>query len=128
MVRGHFRPILNLSLNLLTVYPQLRLTLLLTPTCVPRVQTELQSSYLRALAADLGSRLQIIRSGGQSMDEDMNAVEGQVFAEQLPALVTPLLKGEGHVGVLDQRNRWEGLRPSFVLHDVSLFRLYARLA
>ncbi|WWC63664.1 uncharacterized protein I303_106269 [Kwoniella dejecticola CBS 10117] len=41
---GHLRPLLHLSLNLLTLHPNLHLTLLVTPSVLPRVEHELKST------------------------------------------------------------------------------------
>ncbi|WWC71262.1 uncharacterized protein I206_105215 [Kwoniella pini CBS 10737] len=41
---GHLRPLLHLSLNLITLHPNLHLTLLVTPSILPRVEHELKST------------------------------------------------------------------------------------
>ncbi|WWC93270.1 hypothetical protein V866_000103 [Kwoniella sp. B9012] len=41
---GHLRPLLHLSLNLLSLHPHLHLTILVTPSTAPRVESELKST------------------------------------------------------------------------------------
>jgi hypothetical protein len=117
--RGHVRPLLHLSLNLLAVHPSLKLTLLLTPSVAPRVVKELSSAS--SSHVDSSSRLQIINVRSERMkdvdtfDVAKMAEEAMDYATTLPDFFSFLYGAKEIDGVVNAFD----IPPSFVIFDVS---------
>ena len=137
--RGHIRPLLHLSLNLLTVHPSLHLTILPSPSSVPLVEREFSSGYLAHIHQvndnvheRLIDRLQIVHvkptdptqaNGSGKVDvEDPVAKEATDFATNLPIFLKQLFSPtEGGETFEDKFN---AITPSFVIYDVSCLFSY----
>jgi hypothetical protein len=140
-LRGHFRPLLHTSLNLLVLHPNLHLTLLLAPSAHPRVTSELALPTLRHLKhaqrpdRPVVERLQVIEvvdpespfydrftadSTAIEGQADLMAEEGKMFNNMLPGYLLHLFQDErgdtkfAHGG----ENKFAGLPPSFIIYDV----------
>ena len=119
-----------MSVNLLTVHRNLRLTLLLAPSVAPRVVKELRvvplstASNKEESAEDLiGDRLQLINVTNNTIelpdhyDVNIMAQEAMDFAQVLPAFLKPLFQREGQIE--GTTNKFQGLSPKFIVFDVS---------
>lgn len=133
--RGHVRPLLNLSVNLLALHLNLNLTLLLTPSASLRVAKELEStsfSYLREINASdapapkdkrIIDRLQVIdvKSPSFVLPEEftfMNLMEeAEDFVETLPDFLKPMFGGKEVNG---KPNKFVERSPDLIVFDVSL--------
>lgn len=134
-LRGHVRPLLHLSLNILDQHPDLYLTLLLAPSAVPRVEEELASPSLAHMhqspnqdhseSPSLVDRLQVVpvrKTGadpaGQFALESM-ANEAADFADAIPGFLRALCAREDFAaGPNPHINTFAALRPNFLLVSV----------
>ncbi|ODO07549.1 hypothetical protein L198_01128 [Cryptococcus wingfieldii CBS 7118] len=121
---GHFRPLLHLGINLLTLHPDLRATFLITPSIAPRLEKDLEQ-----LVADLtigttpvAERLQTIICVPKGSDasrefkaEDMGK-EVVEFASVMPEIISGLY--DANYNSNGTLNKFEGLPPSLVLYDM----------
>lgn len=130
---------LHLAINLLTIHPNLHLSLLLAPSVIPLVEHELASSWFQHVHVERASgsedgmtsimqRVQILPVADPSLDLDKFDVsktsfenvtaEAMAYAKWVPEFVAPLLKGEEKVaGKFD--NKFKGIEVGFCVHDVS---------
>lgn len=130
--RGHIRPLLHLSLNILVVHPGLHLTLLLAPSVVSQVKSELASpacAHIKVSSEDgvqpVTERLQVVevRSAHFSLPEQFTpatmAQEAMDFAGILPAFLEALVVGKAKIGETNVSNKLAQFPPSFIIYDVS---------
>ncbi|KAK8854532.1 hypothetical protein IAR55_003271 [Kwoniella newhampshirensis] len=142
---GHLRPLLGLSLNLLVLHPHLRLTLLLTPSVLTRVQQELHALTLVQPASASGAAAQMEDVDGHeekkhtvtvriqlitcvSKDYELPKVfdpsamvkEAVNYAATLPEYIKVLFGDfggeDGMEGMVE--NKWKGLMPDFIIFDI----------
>ncbi|WVQ72686.1 hypothetical protein IAR50_002246 [Cryptococcus sp. DSM 104548] len=131
---GHMRPLIHLTVNLLTLHPNLHATFLLTPSIAPRFTEHLEHliSHLRkqsAIADELpagtkpvADRLQTILCAHKGFDatkgfspEDMK-MEAETFAIVMPKVISGLYVGKYDVeGTL---NKVEGMPPDMIVYDM----------
>lgn len=130
------RPVLHLSLNMLTVNPNLYLTLLLAPSALKMVEKEIHSSNLSHIhQSDNGetpviARLQMLQvsaNGVISKDiADMdNQKEMEHFAGNLPKYFLALYNESNDVPGLE--NKFKGIPPTFAISDVSIYASTVRM-
>lgn len=128
---------LHLAINLITVHPNLHLSLLLAPSVTPRVAQELKSSWFRHVhvasaegeTRSINDRIQILPVSDtdlvvEEIDfakfgfEDINQ-EAITYAAQLPNFVQPLLTGAREINS-KLVNKFDGIPLGFGIFDVSL--------
>ncbi|WWD19335.1 hypothetical protein CI109_103794 [Kwoniella shandongensis] len=126
---GHVRPILQLSLNLVTLHPHLHLTLLLAPSVKPRVEQELKSLGLSLPKGDASEsetimdRVQIIDciSNDFHLPEVWHPAtmleEAINYGATLPAFIKLLYGGGADEKVQGVVNKWTGIEPTAVMFD-----------
>ncbi|WVQ81833.1 hypothetical protein IAT38_003960 [Cryptococcus sp. DSM 104549] len=116
---GHIRPLLDLCINLLTLHPDLSVTLLLSPSVTPRVEQELRNGDDHK---HIASRLQLITCVSKDFDmpttfhPEMMAKEAMDYAAVIPAFVKDLM--EGNAEVQGTANKFKGVTPDFMIYDI----------
>lgn len=129
-VRGHLRPMLHLCIQLLTIHPSLRITMLLSPASAPRCRTEVASSafdHLRrsdteAAGPDHLAVLDRLQMLNVSHAKESNILGTQLMENEmvdaLPDYVATLFGAEGRE-LNEQENKFKGRKPSMMMYDVS---------
>ncbi|WVQ84178.1 hypothetical protein IAT38_006325 [Cryptococcus sp. DSM 104549] len=128
---GHTRPLLHLCLNLLTLHPNLRITFLLSPSAVPRIEGELLTVPHVHLPSGseppLISRLQLVKCVSADLhlpkefSPETMMKEAMDYAAVMPAFAKDLCEGRGEVQGAE--NKFTGVPVNFVIHD--LFQPFA---
>ena len=119
--RGHLRPLLLLSINLLAFHPDLHITLLASPLESSRVKKELTT---HAGETDLIDRFQVIdvKSPTFSVTDEVDfTIMMEIaadFAATLPAYFKMLIKGDRRIDEFD--NKFHAMRPCFAVYDVRI--------
>ncbi len=129
--RGHVRPFLHLSLNLLSVHPSLHLTFLVAPSVSPPITLELASPGLAHIHTPNSAgneaiidRLQIINVTSQTivMPEIWRpttmAEEADDYAELFPDFLKPLLNGDKEIN--GSPHKFHNTIPSLLIFDVMI--------
>lgn len=122
---------LHLTIQLLSLHPNLHVTYLVSPPVNSRVKTELASANLAHIhqcddGADIISRLQLIEVDpsktahvqGLLQLEDM-AAKAMAFAGEIAAFFAVLFGGQEKGKVIFE-NKFKDIQPTCVIHDVSL--------
>lgn len=130
--RGHVRPLLHTSLNILVAHPGLHLTLLLIPSVIKQVESELASpacAYIYQTPQDgtkgISGRLQIIpvHSPQFELPEQFSpntmAEEAMDFAQAVPSFLESVILGKPEVDGTKDVNKFAHLPPNFIVFDVS---------
>ncbi|KAI9637601.1 uncharacterized protein MKK02DRAFT_43527 [Dioszegia hungarica] len=129
---GHVRPLLHLVVQLVTLHPQLKATILLCPTVAPRVHKELASANLSHTrnttdgASALG-RVQLVEvqvkdagtnEPGKPKDlvADM-AADAIAYAEAISGYLAALF-GEGAPGAPILGDKFKDIKPNMVIFDM----------
>lgn len=120
--RGHIRPLLHTSLNLLSRYPKLYLTILVAPSYGNKIQQEL--NFLDSLEPKppIG-RLQLIPGSNEASNY------AKAFQEALPGIITSLIRGKKEMSLGPEvENRFSNYKLSFVVFDVTTFVSPSRIS
>ena len=107
--------------------------MLLAPSVAPKIKTELASPSLThvhkpsndSTSSTLMDRVQLVNVSspqisvgeGNTIDTALMAQEGQDYAKYLPEYIKWLF-GKGDVPASTDTNRFEQIRPAFILYDV----------
>jgi hypothetical protein len=126
--RGHVRPLLHLTIQLLLLHPNLRVTYLLSPAVDARIQAELASTNLAYVHDGSGrsnvlERMQLVPvSPNEKSDApevlltDM-AAKAELYAQAIGAYFAALFGRADGKGMFD--NKFKDAKPTCVIFDVS---------